>query len=73
MFCGIGDVFQVQEVIQASQVLLDSQETEEMREIVDCLVFLDFLMVIPQQYMFNSLTLEGVLTDTGSQWGKFLC
>lgn len=73
MLCGIGGVFQVQEVIQASQVLLDSQETEEMREIVDCLVFLDFLMVIPQQCMFNSLTLEGVLTDTGSQWGKLLC
>ncbi|KAF2988217.1 hypothetical protein EK904_007200 [Melospiza melodia maxima] len=34
----------VQEVIQASQALLDSQETEETREILDYLVFLDFLM-----------------------------
>lgn len=34
----------VQEVIQASQVFLDSQETEERREIVGRLVFLDFLM-----------------------------
>lgn len=46
VFCG--DVFQVQEVNQAFQVLLDYRENQESKEIVGCLVFLDSLMVIPQ-------------------------
>lgn len=49
------DVFQVQEVIQASQVLLDYRETQERRGSVGCLVFLDSLMVISQQHMFQQL------------------
>lgn len=55
MFCGTGNVFQVQEVIQAYQVFLDYRETLERGVIVGCLVFLDTLMVISQEPMFQQL------------------
>lgn len=55
MFCGTGDVFQVQEVIQAFQEFLDCRETPERREIVGCLVLLGSLMVISQQHAFQQL------------------
>lgn len=45
MCCGTGDILQVQEAIQAFQGLLDYKETQEKKEIVVPLVFLDSLMV----------------------------